>query len=54
MVKSDHPLRSQRTLTRLVQTQVPQGQRQADPQGQLDPNQQAGLERVTVVPDVEL
>lgn len=47
-------LRGQCTRTGLIETQVAQGQREADPQRQLDPNQQASLERVTVVPDVEL
>lgn len=44
----------QRWRTRLIQTEVPQGQRDADPEGQLDPDQHAGLEGVAVVPDVEL
>lgn len=47
-------LRGECTRTGLIETQVAQGQREADPQRQLDPNQQASLERVTVVPDVEL
>lgn len=47
-------LRGQCTRTGLIEAQVAQGQREADPQRQLDPNQQASLERVTVVPDVEL
>jgi len=41
-------------LTRLIQTEVPEGQRKADPQGQLDPDQKTGFEGVTVVSDVEL
>lgn len=44
----------QRWHTRLIQTEVPQGHRDADPKGQLDPNQHAGLEGVAVVSDVEL
>lgn len=40
--------------TGLVQTQVPQGQGNADPQRQLNPDQQTGLEGVTIVPNVEL
>lgn len=40
--------------TRLVQTQVPEGQGNADPQRQLNPDQQTGLEGVTIVPNVEL
>lgn len=41
-------------LTRLVQTQVSKGQRETDPQRQLNPDQQTGFERVTVISDVEL
>lgn len=44
----------QRWRTRLIQTEVPQGQRDAHPEGQLDPDQRAGLEGVAVVPDVKL
>lgn len=40
--------------TGLVQTQVSEGQRNADPQRQLNPDQQTGLEGVTIVPNVEL
>lgn len=54
VVKNGQVLRRRCKLTRLLQTQVSQGQREADPQRQLDPNQQACLEWVTVVPDVEL
>ncbi len=48
------PAQSQCQLTGLVQTQVSEGQREADPQGQLNPDQQTGFEGVTVVSDVEL
>lgn len=41
-------------LTSLVQAQVSESQREADPHGQLDPDQHAGLEGVAVVSDVEL
>lgn len=40
--------------TRLFQTKVPQGHRDADPEGQLDPDKHTGLEGVAVVSDVEL
>lgn len=47
-------VRKERWHTGQVQTEVPQGQRDADPEGQLDPDQHTGLEGVAVVPDVEL
>lgn len=47
-------VQSQCKLTGLVQTQVSEGQRETDPQRQLNPDQQTGFEGVTVVSDVEL
>lgn len=41
-------------LTGLVQGQVPEGQREAEPQRDLNPDQQAGSGGVTVISDVEL
>lgn len=34
--------------------EVSQGERDANPHGQLNPNEQAGLERVAVIPHIEL
>lgn len=48
------PLTVHRCHTGLIQTEVPQGQREADPHGELDPDEHGGLEGVTVVPHVEL
>lgn len=44
----------QRWLTRLIQTEVAQSKRDANPEGKLDPDQHASLEGVAVVADVEL
>lgn len=41
-------------LTRLIQAQISEGQRQTDPEWQLNPDQQTGFEGVTVISDIEL
>lgn len=41
-------------LTRLIQAQISESQRQTDPEWQLNPDQQTGFEGVTVISDVEL
>lgn len=39
---------------RLIQAQISEGQRQTDPEWQLNPDQQTSFEGVTVISDVEL